>query len=41
MGWVAMERFTAMRGAGDVEDLRHWRGALVVGTAEAVAQMCA
>jgi myo-inositol-1(or 4)-monophosphatase len=38
--WVPMGPFTAMRGADGVEDLRHWHGALVVGTAEAVAQMC-
>ena len=39
--WVPMGPFTAMRGADGVEDLRHWHGALVVGTTEAVAQMCA
>jgi myo-inositol-1(or 4)-monophosphatase len=39
--WVPMGPFTAMRGADGVEDLRHWHGALVVGTAEAVEQMCA
>lgn len=39
--WVAMHAFAPMRGAGGVEDLRHWHGGLVVGTPEAVAQMCA
>ncbi len=39
--WVPMGSFTPMRGVDGVDDLRHWHGALVVGTAEAVAQMCA
>jgi myo-inositol-1(or 4)-monophosphatase len=38
--WVPMDSFTPMRGADDIEDLRHWHGGLVVGTSEAVAQMC-
>jgi myo-inositol-1(or 4)-monophosphatase len=39
--WVPMGPFTPMRGMDGIEDLRHWHGAVVVGTAEAVAQMCA
>ena len=37
---VPMESFAPMRGANDIEELRHWHGGLVVGTSEAVAQMC-
>src|SRR5579884_780308 len=38
--WLSMREFTPMRGLDGVEDLRHWHGALIVGTPEAVAQMC-
>jgi myo-inositol-1(or 4)-monophosphatase len=38
--WVEMREFTPMRGLDGVEDLRHWHGALVIGTPEAVKQMC-
>jgi hypothetical protein len=30
-----------MRGLDGVDDLRHWHGALVIGTPDAVKQMCA
>lgn len=39
--WLPMEHFTPMAGPGDAKDLRYWRGSLVVGTPEAVEQMCA
>jgi hypothetical protein len=35
-----MHGFAPMRGPEGIEDLRHWRGSLVVGTPEAVQQMC-
>jgi myo-inositol-1(or 4)-monophosphatase len=38
--WVEMREFTPMRGLDGVDDLRHWHGALVIGTPEAVKQMC-
>jgi myo-inositol-1(or 4)-monophosphatase len=38
--WVPMREFTPMRGLDGVDDLRHWHGALVIGTPEAVKQMC-
>jgi myo-inositol-1(or 4)-monophosphatase len=38
--WVAMERFEPMRNLDGEQDLRHWKSALVVGTPEAVRQMC-
>lgn len=38
--WIGMDGFTPMRGPDGVEDLRHWRRGLVVGTTEAVARMC-
>ena len=38
--WIEMTGFTPMRGADGVEDLRHWRGGLVIGTPEAVTRMC-
>jgi myo-inositol-1(or 4)-monophosphatase len=39
-GWVPMHGFAPMRGPEGIEDLRHWHGSLVVGTPEAVQQMC-
>jgi myo-inositol-1(or 4)-monophosphatase len=39
-GWAPMHGFAPMRGPEGIEDLRHWRGSLVVGTPEAVQQMC-
>jgi myo-inositol-1(or 4)-monophosphatase len=39
--WVTMREFTPMRGLDGIEDLRHWHGAVVIGTPEAVKQMCA
>jgi myo-inositol-1(or 4)-monophosphatase len=39
--WVEMREFTPMRGLDGVEDLRHWHGGLVIGTPDAVRQMCA
>ena len=39
--WVEMREFTPMRGLDGVEDLRHWHGPLVIGTPDAVKQMCA
>lgn len=38
--WVEMREFTPMRGLDGVDDLRHWHGALVIGTPDAVKQMC-
>jgi len=38
--WVPMRGFAPMRGPEGIEDLRHWHGSLVVGTPEAVQQMC-
>ncbi len=38
--WVTMREFTPMRGLDGVDDLRHWQGPLVIGTPEAVMQMC-
>jgi myo-inositol-1(or 4)-monophosphatase len=38
--WVEMREFTPMRGLDGVEDLRHWHGALVIGTPDSVKQMC-
>lgn len=38
--WAEMREFTPMRGLDGVEDLRHWHGALIIGTPEAVKQMC-
>jgi myo-inositol-1(or 4)-monophosphatase len=38
--WVPMRGFAPMRGPEGIEDLRHWHGALIVGTAEAVQRMC-
>jgi myo-inositol-1(or 4)-monophosphatase len=39
--WLPMDAFTPMRGPGDEDDLRYWRGGLVVGTPDAVERMCA
>jgi myo-inositol-1(or 4)-monophosphatase len=39
--WVPMREFTPMRGLDGIDDLRHWHGALVIGTPDAVKQMCA
>jgi len=39
--WVTMDRFLPMTGPDGASDLRHWRGALVVGLPDAVARMCA
>jgi len=39
--WVPMREFTPMRGLDGVDDLRHWHGSLVIGTRDAVKQMCA
>jgi myo-inositol-1(or 4)-monophosphatase len=38
--WVELREFTPMRGIDGVDDLRHWHGALVIGTTDAVKQMC-
>ncbi len=38
--WVTMREFTPMRGLDGVDDLRHWHGTLVIGTPDAVIQMC-
>jgi myo-inositol-1(or 4)-monophosphatase len=38
--WIAMREFTPMRGLDGIEDLRHWHGSLVIGTPDAVKQMC-
>jgi len=38
--WVPMREFTPMRGLDGVDDLRHWHGSLVIGTPDAVKQMC-
>jgi len=39
--WRPMEHFTPMAGPDGATDLRHWRDALIVGTPQAVAHMCA
>jgi myo-inositol-1(or 4)-monophosphatase len=38
--WLPMEKFTPMMGPADTQDLRYWRGSLIVGTREAVERMC-
>jgi myo-inositol-1(or 4)-monophosphatase len=38
--WLPMETFAPMRGADGVDDLRHWKSELVIGTPEAVEAMC-
>jgi myo-inositol-1(or 4)-monophosphatase len=39
-GWVPMHGFDPQHGGGDKADLRFWRRALVLGTPEAVDNMC-
>lgn len=38
--WLRMEQFTPMTGPADTQDLRYWRGSLIVGMPEAVERMC-
>ncbi len=40
-GWQTMHRFEPGSGPGDKPDLRFWRRQIVIGTPDAVEQMCA